>query len=243
MNDFQEESIKKYMQNYSLFMHLLQNKEGKSDQELIRLLQDNHMMSRSVLIDLGVTFHEVDNIRSLNQRVRDLEANQANASINLDSVSIYIQQINEQIKESLSTIGLYSILYVAMNPNLEVTVRIMSSSTREPSRSNFRSQEDFEVYRDKKLDEHNRFMTNFEVLNRNTDGFVVAYTNSNIALIQDCIEKSLGISVDSLEFVIDNIYDGEKPNQVIVPYLSELTFRFWTLPSTRSMSDTFKNRY
>lgn len=80
-------------------------------------------------------------------------------------------------------------------------------------------------------------MSNFEVLNRKDDGFVVAYTNSNIGLIQDCIEKSLGTDVGSLEFVLDNVYDGEKPNHRIVPYLSELTLRFWTLPSSRSFNE------
>lgn len=243
MNDFQEESIKRYIQNYNTFLYLLQSKGNKSDEEVIRLLQDNHSMSRSLLIDLGVTFNEVDTIRNLNNRVRELESGQDSADMSYDKVSIYIKQISEKLKKDLSGLGLYALLSVNMTPNLEINIRIMSSTPREGSRSNFRSEEEFEAYAQKKLEEHQRFMTNFEVLNRSSDGFVVAYTNSNLAIIQDCVEKSIGCEVGSLEFVLDNVYDGEKPNHRIVPYLSELTMRFLTLPSSRSFNEAMKNRY
>lgn len=243
MNNFQEDSIKRYIQNYNTFLYLLQNKGNKSDEEIIRLLQDNHSMSRSLLIDLGVTFNEVDTIRKLNNRVNELESSQDSSEISYDKVSIYIKQISDKVKNDLSSLGLYALLNVDMTPNLEIKIRIMSSSPRKGSRSSFRSDEEFEAYFQLKLEEHQRFMTNFEVLNRNNDGFVVAYTNTNLALIKDCVEKSVGCDIGNLEFVLDNVYDGEKPNHRIVPYLSELTLRFWTLPSTRSFSDTMNNRY
>lgn len=237
MDQFQEESIQRYIHNYNTFLYLLQNRASKSDEELVHLLQDNHNMSRSVLMDLGVKFNEIERIRTLNERVRELEEEQDSSDISYDKVSIFIKQISDKVKKSLSDLGLYAIVDVGMSPNLEIKVRIMSSSPKEGSRSNYRSEADFQAYAKKKLDEHNRFMNNFEVLNRNDDGFVVAYTNSNLSLIQDSIEKSVGTDVGSLEFVLDNVYDGEKPNHRIVPYLSELTVRFWTLPSSRSFNE------
>jgi len=237
MDQFQEESIQRYIHNYNTFLYLLQNRASKSDEELIHLLQDNHNMSRSVLMDLGVKFNEIERIRTLNERVRELQEEQDSSDITYDKVSIFIKQISDKVKKSLSDLGLYALVDVGMSPNLEIKVRIMSSTPKEGSRSNYRSEEEFQTYAKKKLDEHNRFMSNFEVLNRKDDGFVVAYTNSNIGLIQDCIEKSLGTDVGSLEFVLDNVYDGEKPNHRIVPYLSELTLRFWTLPSSRSFNE------
>lgn len=237
MDQFQEESIQRYIHNYNTFLYLLQNRASKSDEELVHLLQDNHNMSRSVLMDLGVKFNEIERIRTLNERVRELEEEQDSSDISYDKVSIFIKQISDKVKKSLSDLGLYAIVDVGMSPNLEIKVRIMSSSPKEGSRSNYRSEAEFQAYAKKKLDEHNRFMNNFEVLNRNDDGFVVAYTNSNLSLIQDSIEKSVGTDVGSLEFVLDNVYDGEKPNHRIVPYLSELTVRFWTLPSSRSFNE------
>lgn len=243
MNDFQEDAIKRYIHNYNTFLYLLQSKANKSDEEVVRLLQDNHSMSRSLLIDLGVTFNEIDTIRKLNNRVRELESSQDSSEISYDKVSIYIKQISEKVKKDLSELGIYAIMDVDMTPNLEIKIRIMNSTPREGSRSSFRSDEEFKSYGHAKLEEHQRFMTNFEVLNRNDDGFVVAYTNSNLAIIQDCVEKSIGCEVGGLEFVLDNVYDGQKPNHRIVPYISELTFRFWTLPSSRSFNDAMKNRY
>lgn len=237
MDQFQEESIKRYIQNYNTFLQILQSKAAKSDEDLIHLLQDNHSMSRSLLMDLGVKFNEIERIRTLNERIRELQEEQSSPDISYDKVSIFIKQISDKVKNSLSGLGIYPLVDVSMSPNLEIRVRIMSSTPKEGSRSNYRSEEEFQAYAKKKLDEHNRFMSNFEVLNRKDDGFVVAYTNSNIGLIQDCIEKSVGTEVGSLEFVLDNVYDGEKPNHRIVPYLSELTFRFWTLPSSRSFNE------
>jgi hypothetical protein len=243
MNDFQDDAVKRYIHNYNTFLYLLQNRGNKSDEEIVHLLQDNHNMSRSLLIDLGVTFKEVDTIRNLNNRVRELESSQSSSEISYDKVSIYIKQISDKVKSDLSGIGIYALLDVGMTPNLEIKIRIMSSMPRDGSRSSFRTEEEFVAYGQKKLEEHQRFMTNFEVLNRSNDGFVVAYTNSNLALIQDCVEKSIGSEVGNLEFVLDNVYDGEKPNHRIVPYISELTLRFWTLPSSRSFSDAMNNRY
>jgi hypothetical protein len=237
MDQFQEESIQRYIHNYNTFLHILQSKATKSDEDLIHLLQDNHNMSRSLLMDLGVQFTEIERIRTLNERIRELQEQQDSSDISYDKVSIFIKQISEKVKNSLSGLGLYALVDVGMSPNLEIKVRIMSSTAKEGSRSNYRSEAEFQAYAKKKLDEHNRFMNNFEVLNRKDDGFVVAYTNSNLSLIQDCIEKSVGTEVGSLEFVLDNVYDGEKPNHRIVPYLSELTVRFWTLPSSRSFNE------
>lgn len=237
MDQFQEESIRRYIQNYNTFLYILQNKADKSDEDLIHLLQDNHTMSRSLLMDLGVKFTEIDRIRSLNERIRELQEEQDSSDISYDKVSIFIKQTSEKVKKALSELGVYALVDVNMTPNLEIKVRIMSSTPKEGSRSNYRSEEEFQSYAKKKLDEHNRFMNNFEVLNRSDDGFVVAYTNSNLSLIQDCIEQAVGTDVGSLEFVLDNVYDGKKPNHRIVPYLSELTVRFWTLPSSRSFNE------
>lgn len=243
MNDFQKESIQRYKDNYSLFMYLLQNSDNKSDEELTRLLQDNHSMSRSLLIDLGVTFKEIDTIRSLNQRVRELETSQSNPDISYDKISIFIQQISDKVKHDLSALGIYAFLDVGMTPNLEIKVRIATSSPREGSRSSFKTEESYQAYVQSNLEEHQRFLKNFEVLNRRSEGYVLAYTNTNLAIIKKCVEDSVGLEVGNFEFVLENIYDGEKPNYTIVPYLSELTLKFWTLPSSRSFNDTFKNRY
>ena len=99
MNDFQEDAIKRYVHNYNTFLYLLQSKANKSDEEVVRLLQDNHSMSRSLLIDLGVTFNEIDTIRKLNNRVRELESSQDSSEISYDKVSIYIKQISEKVKK------------------------------------------------------------------------------------------------------------------------------------------------
>jgi len=243
MNNFQKESLKKYLDNYNLFVYLLQNTEHKSDEDLLRLLQDNHSMSRSMLIDLGVTFKEIDTIRSLNEGIRELEASQGSADVNYDTVSIFIKQISEKIKKDLSAIGIYASYEVSMSPNLIIHVRLFSSSENSGSRSSFRTEESYNAYNQSKLEEHQRYMQNFETVKRSSDGFVLSYTNSNLALIKQTVEKSLGVEIGDLDIVVDNTYEGEKPNYKIIPYISELTFKFWTLPSSRSFNDSMKNRY
>lgn len=243
MNDFQKESLKKYLENYNLFAYLLQNTENRSDAEFVRLLQDNHSMARSMLIDLGVTFKEIDTIRSLNERIRELEAAQGSADVNYDTVSIFIKQISEKLKKDLSEIGIYAGYDVSMTPNLVINIRFYSSGNNTGSRSSFRSEESFNEYNKSKLEEHQRFMTNFETVARSTDGFFLAYTNSNLAILKDTVEKTLGVEIGDLSVVVDNTYEGEKPNHKIIPYISELTFKFWTLPSSRSFNDAMKNRY
>lgn len=243
MNAFQQESLKKYLENYNLFAYLLKNTENRSDEELVRLLQDNHSMARSMLIDLGVTFKEIDTIRSLNERIRELESSQGSSDVNYDTVSIFIKQISEKLKNDLSDIGIYAGYDVSMSPNLIIKVRLYSSGNNTGSRSSFRSEESLNEYNQSKLEEHQRFMANFETVARSTDGFVLAYTNSNLAIIKDRVEKSLGADIGDLSVEVGNTYEGEKPNHKIIPYISELTFKFWTLPSSRSFNDAMKNRY
>lgn len=243
MDIHQQEAIKKYKDNYNLFLYLLQNKEGLSDTEMLRLLKDNHSMARSLLIDMGVTFHEVDTIRSLNQRVRALEAEQSSPDMSTDKVSIFINQIKDKTIEDLEAIGIYSSIGVSMNPNLDITLSLLSLSKREPDRSSFRVQKEFDEYKEKVLSRYDNFMKNFEVVKWNGNDFMPAYTTTNLSLIKDCIEKSVGIEIGSFEYTLGNVYEGEKPNTRIVPYISQLNFKFWTLPSSRSMNDVFKNRY
>lgn len=243
MNDFQKNSLKKYLENYNLFAYLLQNTEKRSDEELVRLLQDNHSMARSMLIDLGVTFKEIDTIRSLNERIRELEASQGNTDVNYDTVSIFIKQITEKVKKDFSDMGVYAGYDVSMTPNLFINVRFYSSGNNTGSRSSFRSEESLNAYNQSKLEEHQRFMANFETVARGTDGFFLAYTNSNLAVLKGCLEKSLGVEIGDLSVVVDNTYEGEKPNHKVIPYISEVHFKFWTLPSSRSFNDAMKNRY
>jgi hypothetical protein len=243
MDEHQKSAIKRYKENYNLFLHLLQNKENSSDEEVLRLLQDNHSMARSLLIDMGVTFKEVDTIRSLNQRIRALEADQENVDISMDKVSIFIKQIQEKTRYDLEELGVYPILDVSMQPDLNVNVRIMSSSARKGSRDNFRTQEDFERYEEKSLNKHKNFMNNFEVVEWNDGDFMAAFTVTNLSLIKQCVEKSIGVEIGSFEYTLGNIYTGEKPNKRIIPYISELNFKFWTLPSSRTLNDAFNNRY
>jgi len=236
---FKDEAIKKYMSNHSLFISLFQNKSHLNDQKILELLKSNHDMSRSILIDLGVEFHETDMIRNLNKQIRDIESKQSNDNISFESISSFINNSTNCLKEALFKEGINGSISISMCPNLKVDIKIFGSGRHFVSRNSYRKEEDYLLAKERELTRHDNLKENFELILDEDGDYLIAYTQTNLAIIKTIIEKCLGQNIEQLQYVIQ--YANE--DDIKIPYIDAVSCMSWTLASSKSLNEVMKNRF
>lgn len=239
MNEFQLAAINHYIEMNKTFLYLLQNKNF--DEESIKLMKQNHDSMRSALIDLGVRFNEIESIRSLNQRIRDMEAAQNSEGINLQKVSTYIENINKKVKAAVEEMGLYAIVNTSFQPNLNIELKLLPSAAKKSSSRNFRTEEEYEEYNNKIIVRHNNFIKNFNTF-EDDDEYYLTYDESNITRVKIKLEEILESGVTSFSYEVLPHYQKVDNEKMAYPSIRAIHFNFITLSSHRGLYDAMKDR-
>jgi len=236
MNEFKEKSIKHYIDMNYLFLSLL--KERNFDEETINLMKQNHSMMKSALIDLGVTFPEVDKIRSLNERIRALEDNQNSEGLNYQKVSTYIHTINNSLSEAFKNKGLYCTVNTSFSPNIEVDIGILSSSLEKPNSTYWRDEDEYNAHCKENEERHNRFLENFVVIEEDNEKRM-AYDMKNVNLIIAIAEETLQLSMSYFRYdLYPNYCKINGKHAMKMPTIKSFKIGFTTLASHKSLQES-----
>lgn len=243
MNDkeFKENAIKKYIEMNSLFLSLLQGRNF--DEETLGMMKMNHSSMKSALIDLGVKFNEVEKIRNLNARIRELEVVQESADLNITTVSGYIQGIYNKLDKVFDDNGIYCTHNVSFTPNLEITMNILPCSNSKPKSTDWRDLDEYTKYCELIENRHLKFVENFKTLDEDDDRYM-AFDQDNISFIIQLMENTLNCGVSSYSYELSPRYvekDGE--HKSAYPTISSIKLSMLTLASHKSFSEAMKERY
>lgn len=238
MNEFKEKAVKHYIDMNYLFLSLL--KERQFDDESIRLMKQNHSMMQSALIDLGVTFTDNEKIRSLNEKIRELENSQNSDGFNYQKVSTYIQNINKSLKEAFEEKGLYCTVNTSFNPNIQVEIGILSSSPAKSNSTYWKDENEYNEHCRKNEERHNNFLKNFNVIEEDNEQRMV-YDMGNINLILTIAEETLGLNMSYFNYdLYPNFCKINGKHTLKMPTIRTFKIGFTTLASHKSFQESLK---
>jgi hypothetical protein len=132
MDNVQIEKMNKATQHMSMFFSILksdleklQKSHSEEDyQQVVKRLRTQHEMNTITLQDLGLTFDKKNQIRTLNDRIRDLEsALGQNDAITPASVSAYCENINNKGRKFFEQKGVGVFLYTNMDAHLTIKLK------------------------------------------------------------------------------------------------------------------------
>ncbi len=247
MSNFKEEQIKKHLELNQTFNYLLSNhlKDGY-DEKTIQLLKQNYDMMRSTLIDLGVKFDEIEKIRNLNMRIRELENVQDNPDMSFIKVSTYINGLSSKLKDVMRNIGVNGSFNVTFEPNLKFNIRFYSSGIEKASRSSFVKEDDYNRYNEENRIRHEKFMDEFETV-KWSNSYYLKYSEANINKILIEIEDSFDVSISNHEYDVKSHFEDTDNNDEhpikTRPIIESLTATVYTLQSSIGLAEAFRNRY
>lgn len=241
MNDFKQKAINHYIEMNQLFLYLLQ--QGEFDNDKISLMKQNHDSMRAALIDLGVKFTEIETIRELNLRIRDMESKSNSKDLNNQKVSLYINNINNQINHCLEEYGVSCIVNTSFSPNICISVSIVPSDSKEkPDYHN--SEEQYLIANSKKHNQHVKFMENFIFLENKNDHMEMAFEQQNIDLLTKIIEDSLEQKSSQVSYELNSRhFKNDLSEKMLLPSLRKFNITFLTLPSHQSFAASMSRRY
>lgn len=242
MNEFKQKAINRYIDMNKLFLYLL--KEGNFDSDKISLMKQNHDSMRSALIDLGVKFTEIDTIKELNLRIRNMES--SNNSINLDyqKVSLYINSINKKINNSLEDHGVYCIVNTSFAPNISVSISILPSDDKERP-DYYKDEEAYKKGLCKQQERHSKFIKNFVLLEKsNNSSLEMAFDQKNIDLLTKIVEDCLEQKCSQVSYELTSRhFKNDLSEKMLHPSLRKFDLTFLTLPSHQSFAASLARRY
>lgn len=84
-----------------------------------------HGMNKSAMMDLGVKFDDTITIRSLNERVRELESQLgADSDISIEKVNLFINELNNQFNNHMKENGIYASIDISSSSQIKVHMNI-----------------------------------------------------------------------------------------------------------------------
>lgn len=244
LNEFEKKSINDYISLTKMFLEIISDKNFGD--EAISLMKQNHTLMRIALQDLGVKFEEVNEIKELRDKIRDMELQQSMSDMSYNKISAYIENLKNKVKNDLEAIGLHSSVQLSFCPNLNVKIDIFNSEEREPDKMFYRDQQDFEKDKIKYQERHRNFRENFvyEIYDDNEKELVAIYDQSNIDKIVEKISDSVCHNHDNINVQIQNRFkkgftEGKKLQNI--PALKSIELTFYTLQSDIFLSQSFKS--
>lgn len=201
MDNVVKKNIEKFLSNVGLFYSIIKNKLEKEPddiEEVVSFLKMQHSSNKSLLMDLGVIFDEISQIRALNEQVRRLESQIGKEStISFESISNMIEYRKKELENKLSDIGIYSSCHISASFDLTVKVKIFSQSHK------FN-----DSYSRNEEEKNRREKEHFERLERLKDNFET-YTSTEY---------------NKEEYIIHSQKNIDKINSIVLDYFGHSTF-------------------
>lgn len=244
MTEFQEKNINEYIKLNYLFLDLLKSKT--EDEDKLKLMKQNLNLMTGALKNLGVEFDDGSKrIRSLNERVAELEKELGNKKLSFSNVSAFINGLKEKIILELSEKGISGSVEVAFSPNLVVTVSLYSASLNSGVMNHWGTEKEFLDNQEKCNREYYEFIKNFDTVEQR-DSYYMSYTENNIGKIKELIEHAVNENSDCLNYELRTMYSEDKSEErkrLLQPVIKEFSLTFFTLASSRSFSEALNAYY
>lgn len=217
-NKLNTEELKKL----SKFLHLndtlriLLSKHKEEDKNVIIDHLNSHLtFVRGTLIDLGVEFKEIEKIKNLNLRIREMESSFSNPLFNDSTVSSYISTESKKFKDFFQRYGLKGSFSYSFNPNISASFSLFETIDTD--------------------DNFNTLLNNFELFNRENDpGYEVAYSEKNILILENLIYSFFGNSADFNY----NVKSYKSTNNKYIAGISGVNIYVPTNNSSKSISES-----
>jgi len=174
MTKINEEEIKKLRE----FLHLqetmvmLINSANYEKEKIIDVLESHRTFVKGILIDFGIKFNEVEKIRSLNTRLRELEENFSNPNFNNQTVSAFISSEYSKFKKYLNDIGFRFSMDYSYSPDISISINLFTVSKKED-----------------KIDDFNKFINTFETGEQYEGSFRILYNKKNLDKIKEIVNN------------------------------------------------------
>lgn len=243
MNDFTKAAIQRYIDMNHLFLSLLQGKQFNED--TLKLMKGNHDMMKSALIDLGVVFDETDRIRTLNNRIHEMEETFSAEGLNSEKISSYVNNLSQQIRSALEEQGLHCSVSVSFSPNMVAELSFYSSQEKEGMTGYYRTEEEQQESIRKNSERHAKLIHNFKCFEgSHGDEKYLAYSSANILKILGIVAETVDDDISHHSMELNPRYSREdNKTKTLMPTLSTLTITFLTLASHKSFSEALASRY
>lgn len=237
MNKFKEDAIKNYIDMNHLFLSLL--KESNFDNEALKLMTQNHSMMRSALIDLGVEFSDVETIRKLNEKIRNMESSLNSDGFNYQKVSVYVENIKNILNDALESNGVHGSVTVSFSPNLVIDLNLYPHSKSKPNNTYWSDEDEYNDYCNKLEHNYNEFIKNYIFVANNDDKYM-AYDIKNINSILNVVQKTLNVDIFSYSYQLNTRYiKTENKNKEAMPTLGSIKMTSLTLSSHSAFAESF----
>lgn len=192
-NKLNEEELKKVLN----FLHLtdtlkmlLKDYKEQDKDSVVDHLNGHFTFVRGILMDLGEKFNEIEKIRSLNGKIRELEKSFSNAAFDDTTVSAYIGTEAQKFSDFFKKTGIRGSFSYKFTPEISAGFSIFSTS---------KTDENFD-----------NFLKNFETFNlKDEDCYQLSYTQNNINKLDSLIYDYFGFGA-SIEYSIRSYFSDKK---------------------------------
>lgn len=214
-----EEELKKVLN----FLHLndtlrmlLNNYKEQYKEDVVDHLNGHYTFVRGILMDLGEEFNEIEKIRSLNVKIRELEKSFSNAAFDNTTVSSYIGAESQKFSDFFKQHGIRGSFSYKFTPEISAGFSIFSA------------RQDDENF--------NRLIKNFDLFNtRDDEYYQLSYTQNNINKLDALIYDYFG-SGASIEYSVRTYFSDKTP----IAGISAVSIYCPVSASAKAISEAFK---
>jgi len=249
LNKLQMERVNQYLANNHLFQQIVENYVKEQNlTSLVKMLETSHSSNRSLLMDLGVVFKEMDTIRTLNEEVRRLENEKGSRELDFSDIGTFLNVKQEKFSEHLKNYGISGSIGLNMTSSLNVDIKFFSQHLKPFSKlKDFRSEDEFNKYMAKHQLEYNTFIEGFDTVESDNSDLYLDNTDRNISKLKIIIEEFFQAELSNFKYKIgwtvcketDEVTSKTK-KQIL--RLSEISFCVLVTSRDRSINAVFNNR-
>lgn len=220
MTKINEEEIKKLRE----FLHLqetmviLINSANYEKEKIVDVLESHRTFVKGILIDFGIKFNEVEKIRSLNARLRELEENFENPNFNSQTVASFISGEYSKFKKYLNDIGLRFSMDYSYSPDINISINLFTVSKKED-----------------KIDDFNKFINRFETGEQYEGSFRIIYNKQNLDKIKEIVNNYFK-TFCSIEY---EIVSGKNDSDEFLNFISKFNIYIPVTPTAINLHEHF----
>lgn len=215
INTYEEDKIKSFLHLNETMGIIL--KTTKDKDKILSALKSQLIFTQSLLFDLGIKSNDLEKIKKLNQKIRDMEANFNSKDINDSKISTYIKNKNEDFKKYLEEYGLSFSSALTFNPEIKIEIKIYSVENSS-----------------KKLPILNKELS---LLNSEGDNYII-YSEENIIKFENIINNYFKTQLD-ITYNIKSMIDSDRKLNAVI---NNISIYIPVSESSKAINEAFKDR-
>jgi hypothetical protein len=245
MDNTQFKNLEDSISHYNMFLNILNNgtkrynndKNQENFDDIVKTLVNQHTMNRITLQNLGHDFNENNKIKSLNEKIRDLEKQIGNdGTVDFLKMSQFIDTLSNKVNGDLKEqYGLNCYSKITVGESISITLEHIS--TYIPAKEWDLKYLNNDEEKEQMINEHETaYNISKENLNSSKEGEIF-FTTENINFVEGIIKSTFSKygKVSNIEYSLVNHGDKKEGHT-----LSNVKFRLITLASHLALIDTFE---